>query len=56
MMLIEMGASDVFGAPKPKGDDPESLIPEPTPTSADPEFYIKNPRTPENPRGTAPKC
>ena len=24
--------SDVFGAPKPKGDDPESLIPEPDPT------------------------
>ena len=59
--------SDVFGDPKPKGDVPKSLIPEPDltlksttktnpPTSANPKFYLKNPRNPENPRGTSLKC
>ena len=61
--------SDVFGAPKPQNPRgttlkvwspnptrPRKAESKPTPTSADPKFYIKNPRNPENPRGTSPKC
>ena len=61
--------SDVVGDPKtrnPRGTSPKvwspnptrprKADPEPTPTSADPKFYLKNPRNPENPRGTSPKC
>ena len=58
-----MVCSDVFGAPKPEGDVPESLIPKPDrPRKSEPEptrhqpilnFTLKPPETPKT-RGGRP--
>ena len=69
MQIAAQWTSDVLGAPKPRNPRgtspkvwspnptrPRKADPEPTPTSADPKFYLKNPRNPENPRGTSLKC
>ena len=63
-IFVKPWNSDVFGAqnrrgmsPKvwsPNPTQPQKAEPKPTPMSADPKFYLKNPWNPKNPMGTSP--